>query len=126
MTKRVLDVGNCNADHGSVRSLLERHFDVDVDRVHNTDEALRKLHAKAYDLVLVNRLMDRDGSEGLELIQQMREEAALRTVPVMMISNFEEAQQRAIAAGARPGFGKAQLHASIALERLQACLNDNV
>lgn len=124
MAKRVLDVGNCNADHGSVRSLLKRHFDVEVDRVHNTEEALRELHARTYDLVLVNRLMERDGSDGLELIQQMHQEAGLRTIPIMMISNFDDAQQRAIAAGARPGFGKAQLQAASTLERLHACLDD--
>ena len=41
--------------------------------------------------------------------EQMQEHESLRHTPIMMISNFETAQQEAIAAGAAPGFGKADL-----------------
>lgn len=114
---RVLDVGNCDPDHGAIRSLLLNHFDVDVDRVMYVSEGLAAMSHAAYALVLVNRLIFADGSEGQELIRRMQADATCKT-PVMMISNFADAQQRAVAAGAQPGFGKAALHEASTLELL--------
>jgi len=105
---RVLDAGNCDPDHAAIRRLLSR-FDVDLDRVMFVDEALANLAEHRYDLVLVNRLIFADGSDGLPLIERMKADPKLHDVPVMMVSDFDEAQNRAMAAGARRGFGKAAL-----------------
>ena len=37
---RVLDVGNCDPDHAMIRSMLERHFEVEIDRVMFVAEAV--------------------------------------------------------------------------------------
>ncbi|NOT00029.1 MAG: response regulator [Phycisphaerales bacterium] len=105
---RVLDVGNCDPDHAAIRRLLDR-FDTHVDRVMFVDEAMAALRESTYDLVLVNRLVFADSSDGLELVTRMQADPQIRDTPVMMISNFADAQQRAVAAGARPGFGKSAL-----------------
>jgi two-component system chemotaxis response regulator CheY len=105
---RVLDVGNCDPDHATIRRLLSR-FDADVDRVMFVDEALAALKESRYDLVLVNRVIFADGSDGLTLIERMKANDGLGDVPVMMISNYSDAQDRAVAAGAVRGFGKAEL-----------------
>jgi two-component system, chemotaxis family, chemotaxis protein CheY len=114
----VLDVGNCDPDHGSIRRLLSR-FDVDVDRVMFVSEAVAALERRSYDLVLVNRLIFADSSDALPLITKMKADDRFREIPVMMISNFEEAQDRAVAAGALRGFGKSSLNdeATVALLR---------
>jgi len=104
---RVLDVGNCDPDHGVIRGMLEANFDATVDRVMFVHEALHKLRNQRYDLVLVNRLIFADGSPGLELVHQMKADPALAKTPVMLVSNYGEAQEQAVAAGAVPGFGKA-------------------
>lgn len=114
----VLDVGNCDPDHSAMRELLSRHFDVQVERVMFVKEALAALHEKAFDLVLVNREIFADGSPGLTLVQKMTADSRLRTTPVMMVSNFPEAQDAAVAAGAVRGFGKAALHREETLQRL--------
>ncbi len=114
---RVLDVGNCDPDHGAIRNLLLSHFDVEIDRVMYVAEGLSAISRADYALVLVNRLIFADGSEGQELIRRMRADATCQT-PVMMVSNFADAQERAVAAGALPGFGKAALHEAGTLELL--------
>lgn len=106
MKSRLLDVGNCDPDHSTIRRMLTSHFDVDIDRVMFVDEAIKKMTVNQYDLVLVNRLIFADGSEGIELHSRVRDNPAVRPAPIMMISNFKEAQERSVFAGGVPGFGK--------------------
>ena len=122
MTKRVLDVGNCAADHGALRRLIEGAFDAEVVASHSRPEALAALREESFDLVLVNRRLDRDSSEGLEVIRAMKADPDLAGTPVMLLTNYPEHQQAAIEAGARPGFGKAELHEPTTLERLREAL----
>jgi len=121
-TKTVLDVGNCSFDHGAIRRLIEGRFDAVVLRAHGPEDALAALANKSVDLVLVNRILDRDGSDGIELIRQIKSNPALAELPVMLVSNYEEYQEKAIQAGAERGFGKAELEAPETLERLGAVL----
>ena len=107
MPARVLDVGNCDPDQGSIRRMLTDHFDITLDRVMFVDDALDKMRTQRYDLVLFNRLIFDDSSEGIELLRQAKADAALSATPVMMISNYPEAQAASVAAGGVPGFGKA-------------------
>ena len=120
MSKRVLDVGNCGPDHGSIKALLEQNFDVEVVQAHNHDGALSKLEKGTFDLVMVNRLMDLDGSSGLDIVRSVKKQFA--DTPVMMITNFPEHQQSATAAGAEPGFGKAQLRSADTVQLLATYL----
>lgn len=118
---RVLDTGNCDPDHANLRALLER-CGAEVDRVMFVEDAMKRLHETAYDLVLVNRLIFADGSDGLALIQQMQADEKLRRIPVMMISNYADAQDRAVAAGAVRGFGKAALNDPQTLDQIRSIL----
>ena len=112
MTKRVLEIGNCNLDHALLGVLLKRSFQANVVRAHDASEALAALRSGPFDLVLVNRILDRDGSDGLELIQTIKASPEFAATPVMMITNYPEHQERAVAAGAESGFGKAELQAA--------------
>ena len=103
--RRVLDAGNCNPDHSSIRNMLEENFEVQIDRVMFVADAVALLREQRYDLVMVNRLIFDDGSDGGELIRQMQKDG-LGDTPVMMISNFAESQEAAMADGAVRGFGK--------------------
>ncbi len=121
-SKRVLSVGQCGADHGNISWTLRRAFDAEVIPAHTIPEALRKLREESFALVLVNRILDADGSAGLELIRQVRADESLKGVPVMLVSNYEDAQAEATAAGAAPGFGKAALGQPHTLARLEPFL----
>ena len=116
MPKRVLNVGQCNADHSSITHFLKRQFDVEVDRAHLKDDALEALQESTYDLILVNRKLDR-GGEGMDIVRTIKADPALRSTPVMLVSDYADAQQEAEAAGAEHGFGKSEYNAETA-ERL--------
>lgn len=105
----VLDVGNCNPDHGMIQQLLTEHFNVQIDRVMFVDDALARMQEQSYALVLFNRLIFDGGSEGIDLLHRAKADASLAKTPLMMISNFAKAQDTAVAAGAERGFGKSAL-----------------
>ncbi len=120
--KRVLSIGQCMADHGSISRLLRQQFQADVVGADSLDEALAQAREGAFDLVLVNRVLDTDGSSGLAVLRQLKSDDALQSVPVMLVSNYEDAQREAVNAGALPGFGKAALGHPLTVERLRAIL----
>ena len=118
MAKRVLDVGNCGPDHSAIRDLIQRHFDAEVIQTHGTDDTLQVLRGGDIDLVLVNRLLDRDQSEGLDVIRRIMSDADLARVPVMMVTNFPDHQEQAVSEGAVEGFGKLQLNDQQTVDKL--------
>lgn len=120
--KRVLNVGQCGMDHASIQRTIEGHFDAEVIAAHGSHDALEQLRSAAFDLVLVNRVLDADGSDGVEIIEQMKADEALSAIPVMLVTNYLEHQERAVEAGAEPGFGKMQLGSDETRQRLQAFL----
>jgi CheY-like chemotaxis protein len=106
MTKRVLDVGNCVPDHSAVRRLVEGNFDAEVAQAHGPQDAMAMLRKEKFDLVLINRKLDRDYSDGLEILKKIKADPKLADVPVMLLSNYADQQALAVEAGAEPGFGK--------------------
>lgn len=120
--KRVLNVGQCFADHSAIARTLEKHFAAEVVPADDAGEALAHLRQEAFDLILVNRILDRDGSQGLELIKQITADEALKRTPVMLVSNYEDSQSQAVACGAMPGFGKSSLGQPYMLGRLKPFL----
>jgi two-component system chemotaxis response regulator CheY len=122
LSKNVLDIGNCTPDHAAIRALIEGSFDARVSQAHDGDEALAVLRTGDYQLVLVNRKLDRDGSDGLEVIRRIKSLSGLSHTPIMMITNYAEYQQQAVEAGAEPGFGKSDLRRPETIELLAAFL----
>jgi len=122
MPKRVLDVGNCSPDHFAIRRLIEGRFDAQVLQADDWPQTLAQLQAGPIDLVLVNRKLDIDYSDGLDIIRQIKSDASWQHLPVMLISNYPDQQEIAIQAGAVPGFGKSSLGASETLTRLEQVL----
>jgi two-component system chemotaxis response regulator CheY len=123
MSKKVLSIGQCGMDHGSIRRLIEGNFGAEV--VAGDDEAgsLAKLRSEKFDLVLVNRQLDLDGSDGVALLRKIKQAPESASTPAMLVSNFADAQARAVEAGAEPGFGKSALHAPATLEKLKRFLS---
>jgi CheY-like chemotaxis protein len=120
--KRVLSVGQCMADHGRIRYYLRSTFAAEVESAATADEALQQLRDNTFALVLVNRIFDLDGAAGIDFIRRLKTDTAAGGVPVLLVSNYPEAQAEAVASGAQPGFGKAALEAPRTVELLRAYL----
>jgi two-component system chemotaxis response regulator CheY len=118
----VLSLGQCSADQAAISGLLRSQFGADVTAAHTFEDAVARLRQGDFALVLVNRVLDHDGRPGLDFIDQLRQDERLRDTPVMLVSNYEDAQQEAVARGARPGFGKSALRQPDTLDRLRAVL----
>ncbi len=119
MTKRVLDVGNCGPDHAAIRRLLGR-FGCEVLQADDAAGALSALRAGGVDLVLVNRKLDVDYSDGIEVIRQIKADPAISATPVMLITNYPEHQDAAEALGAVRGFGKLEFDKPETRAKLEA------
>jgi two-component system chemotaxis response regulator CheY len=115
--KKVLSVGQCGVDHPAISRVIRDRFAAEVVPADSAAEALAELRRGGYGLVLANRVFDMGGS-GLEFIQQIKADDALKDVPIMLVSNYPDAQQQAVALGALPGFGKAALRDPATLDRL--------
>jgi DNA-binding response OmpR family regulator len=126
MKKRALSVGNCSMDESSLRRTLERHFGAELLAVDSAEEAISLLRNEKFDLVLVNRIFDRNGDLGMVLIERMKADSALAAQPVMLISNYPEFQDQATQLGAAPGVGKSTLSTKESLARLGAFLSPDI
>ena len=122
--KRVLSVGNCMADQWSLSRTLQDSFGAEVVAADTPAQALDRMRREQFDLVVVNRVFDRDGSSGLDLIRQVKGDKELNQVPIMLISNYTDAQTQAVQAGAEPGFGKSSLGQPQMLDRVRDFLEE--
>jgi response regulator RpfG family c-di-GMP phosphodiesterase len=122
MPKRVLDIGNCDLDHAAIRRMLESSFGAEVVRAHQESDSLQLLRTQPFDLVLVNRKLDADYSDGLPIIERIKADQELAATPCMLITNYPEHQQAAVAAGALSGFGKQELAAAATRHKLAQVL----
>jgi CheY-like chemotaxis protein len=122
MRKRVLDVGQCGMDHATIRRYLTSHFDCEILQAHGASDTLAHLKRDRFDLVLVNRKLDADYSDGMDVIRKMKSDPETADVPVMLVTNYPEHQDTAVAAGALRGFGKLEFDNPETRDKLAAVL----
>jgi two-component system chemotaxis response regulator CheY len=120
--KRVLSIGQCGFDHGQISAMLRREFGAETVAAQLLPEAEHLLQGDLPALILVNRVLDFDGGDGLEIIRRLQSGAATKGIPVMLVSNYPEAQAEAGTYGAKPGFGKKQLSEPATLDKLRPFL----
>ena len=104
--ERVVLVGHCGADSWMLGDVLAQALpDAAVEQAH-TDAEVDALSDQT-TLMLVNRVLDGRfaAASGVDLIRQRAGDEAVGRW--MLISNYADAQEEAVAAGALPGFGKA-------------------
>jgi DNA-binding response OmpR family regulator len=82
------------------------------------EEAARVLSEGRYDLVLVNRVLAADGTSGVDLIRDLARSGC--TTPLMLVSDYSDAQDLAVSYGAIRGFGKADLERPETFELIRA------
>ena len=121
-TRTVLSIGQCRPDSAAIAHYLTTHFRANVLTADLPATALKTLQCHAVDLVLINRQLDADGSDGLEILTMIRSGSANPDVPVMLVSNYAEWQQKAVGMGAIHGFGKAELNRPETRQKIAAVL----
>lgn len=125
MTKTLLDCGNCGPDFHTIRAMAESDFGACVIQTHGLEDTLATLRERSVDLVTINRKLDQDYSDGLEVAKAIKADPELAKVPVMLVTNYEEHQQAAIAAGCVRGFGKLAIGTPPVQEALRPYLDTN-
>lgn len=122
MSKTVLDCGNCGPDYNSIRQMITSNFDASVIQSHGTEDTLEILRSRKIDLVTVNRKLDRDYTDGMEVINAIMSDPEIDGVPVMLVTNYEEHQKTAMDAGCVRGFGKLELGETSTREAIEPFL----
>jgi CheY-like chemotaxis protein len=122
MAKKILDVGQCGLDHGTIRRFFSKHFDCEITQTHGAEDTMAALNASDFDLVLINRKLDRDYTDGIDIIRQMKADPSTAEVPVMLVTNYDDHQHAAVELGAIRGFGKLEFDQPETLKKVQAVL----
>lgn len=122
----VVDIGQCDPDHASIRRLAES-LGLRVVRAYTAAEAKKLCAEEGVALALVNRVFDADGDSGIDCIAELIELSktsgfANPQMKVMLVSNYPEYQEQAVTLGALPGFGKAALRDPKTAAMIQAAI----
>ena len=123
MAHKVLSVGQCRPDHAAITHFLSSNFDVEVIGADLPADAEQALSSQEIDLILINRKLDADYSDGMQILQTIKANEATADIPVMLVSNFAEWQEKAVHEGAIYGFGKAELGSPETVDRVRSALN---
>jgi DNA-binding NarL/FixJ family response regulator len=120
MSKRILLVGHCGVDGPRLKDELSSGLSsVVVDRI-NSDADLRQACEEGAELLLVNREPVGFDEEGLALIKQVKTDYP--DCKVMLVSDYEDAQQQAVKAGAVKGFGKSEMGSPQLIQHVKQAL----
>ncbi len=117
---QVLDIGQCSFDHRNIKNILNS-LNVDVERASSSSEAINLINENTYDLIMVNRIFDRDGTSGIEFIKNILLNDNLE-VKILLISDRPDSQSEALEAGALKGFGKGNLKSVAVSDLLKSYL----
>ena len=122
MPHSVILVGHCGVDGPRLqREISARVPDTDVIRCNSTADLDRYCEACA-DLFLVNREPVGFDGEGLDLIRRIHD--ANPALKIMLVSDYPDAQEAAVQAGALPGFGKSEMGSETLTDTVRQALGD--
>ncbi len=109
MKKLVLDVGQCGFDHMQIAKICLQ-FGAQTRQIHTENELFDTLKKEAPNLIFINRILDSNGANGIKIIKNLKSDDNTKYLPVLLISNYAQAQHEAVSLGALQGFGKNELH----------------
>lgn len=118
---RILLVGHCGFDASNLRAAIGAAVDVPVSEALHADDATA---AGPDTLLLINRQLGYGFGvqDGVELIRRLAQNP--QPPAMMLVSNYADAQQAAVEAGALPGFGKAELGTAVPAQRLREAVGE--
>lgn len=119
---RIALVGHCGFDSGTL-SQFANQIAPQAEVLRVNDQASLEGLLRPDTLLLINRVLDGRfdvGGSGIDLIRSLADQDGHPAM--MLVSNYDDAQQQAQAAGALPGFGKSQIGDPATLERIEQAL----
>ena len=79
MPKVLVDCGNCGPDFNAIRQMVSSQFNATVLQTHGAEDTLESAcRQRKVDLVTVNRKLDRDYSDGLDVVKQIKADPGCR------------------------------------------------
>lgn len=119
--RRIGLVGHCGADTYALTAAIQG-FIPEAECVRINDAADLERRLPDLDALLINRIVEGRFStdRGVDLIRELRTRGERK--PLLLISDRADAQAEAQEAGAQPGFGKAEMRADKARDRLLSAL----
>ena len=88
MTKRLLMIDDDPDFVAGIKAILDT-ADFEVDVTYNPKDGLDALHARHYDLLLLDIMMGR-GAEGVMIARKLRKDPKLREMPVLIMTGMRE------------------------------------
>ena len=82
MPKTVLNVGQCRPDTASIGHFLQSNFGASMVSTDLMGDTLDALRTQSIDLVLINRKLDADYSDGMAILKAIQQDDALSAIPV--------------------------------------------
>ena len=122
-SKVVALVGHCGPDSSFLRMAISGAAPGTRVVMVDSDEELETAIGKGIDLLMLNRKLDFgfEATDGVDPLRQIRSRRPGQKI--MMISNYPDAQEAALTAGALPGFGKREIGSARVKQLITAALN---
>jgi hypothetical protein len=120
---KVLLVGHCGPDAFALRAAVGSMVPgAEIEQI-NSRRGLDE--AEGAHLLLINRVLDGafDTESGIDLIREFAARDSGGRPGLVLVSNLQDAQTEAEAAGALPGFGKRELYSDRMRESLESALS---
>ena len=122
MPRSVILVGHCGIDGPRLQREISSNVpETDVVRCNSAADLDRCCNEGA-DLLLVNREPVGFDQDGLAIVRQVHEQHP--DLKVMLVSDYPEAQEEAVKAGAMQGFGKSLMGSPQFAEKVKAALGE--
>lgn len=120
--KQIVLVGHCGIDGPRLQQEIGSKIpQANVTRV-NSDEDLNRACESPDALLLVNREPVGFDCDGLTIIRDVCKGPT--RAKVMLVSDYEDAQDEAQKLGALPGFGKSEIGEDSLIDRIRGALSD--
>jgi hypothetical protein len=122
--KKIALVGHCGPDSSYLRMTISKAVEGAKILSADDDGELSHVLGEGVDLLLFNRELGYGFSKtaGVDVIQELR--SSNPKLKMMLVSNFPDAQEAAVAAGALPGFGKREIGTKRVVEVIQDAVRE--
>jgi hypothetical protein len=108
MSKRILLVGHCGVDGPRLQTEIASFLsEAEVLRINSEAELKRECEDGAHLLLINRELLGFTPRLGIDLVRELSQRYPGQKL--ILVSDYDDAQQEAQGAGALPGFGKADI-----------------
>ena len=122
MAKKVVLVGHCGPDSSYLTMAVKSaSSDIQITAA-DSDAEMEQAIADGADLLLLNRVLEYGFAHhtGIELLRDLKKKHP--QMKAMLVSNYADAQEAALAEGAVPGFGKRDIGSQKVKQLIQSAL----